>query len=311
MGRNWRKLIAPLLLLIAAVGLFWLMRWTAGERGRLTALEVSLREALAPAEQGITAVVYHAAGIMTTLRDYGRLQAENQALQQEAAALKAARIQMEEYRLENERLRNLLNYTEAYRHTFDFTVAPVIGRNPSNWYHTLTLGLGAKAGLQKDQVVVTPLGVVGRITAVTPQTAEVLLLLDREGAVGGMVQVNRTPGIVEGSPDYHGYLQMVHIARDAPVMEQQVVVTSGLGGIFPRGLFLGTVVKLLPEPDGLMKRAIIEPAVDFDRLEEVLVITRVKGDTANAVSGPGAAGDGRDRPGSNPAAGAETGRRQG
>ncbi|MBE3572594.1 MAG: rod shape-determining protein MreC, partial [Moorella humiferrea] len=62
-----------------------------------------------------------------------------------------------------------------------------------------------------------------------------------------------------------------------PVMEHQVVVTSGLGGIFPKGLPLGTVVKVLPEPDGLMKRAIIEPAVDFDRLEEVLVITRVKG----------------------------------
>ncbi|MDN5344748.1 MAG: rod shape-determining protein MreC [Clostridia bacterium] len=303
MSRRGRKLVAPLLLLLAVAGLYAVMRWTALERGRLSLLEGSLRDALAPAERGITLVVNRAGGWLATIKDYRRLQAENQALKEEVAALRAANVQMEEYRQENSRLRNLLNYTEVNRQAFDFAVAPVIGRNPSNWYHTLTLGLGSKAGLKKDQVVVTAQGVVGRIIAVTPTTAEVLLILDRDGAVGGMVQVNRTPGIIEGSPDYRGYLQMVHIARDAPVMENQVVVTSGLGGIFPRGLLLGTVVRVLPEPDGLMKRAIIEPAVDFDRLEELLVITRVKGGMGDGVSGAGTPGNGRPGSGSSPAAG--------
>ncbi|QGP92431.1 Cell shape-determining protein MreC [Neomoorella glycerini] len=303
MGPHRRKLMTPLILLLAALSIYALMRWTARERGHLSILEGGLREALAPAERGITLVVDKTGAWLAAIRDYSRLQAENQALKQEIAALKAANIQLEEYRQENNRLRNLLKFTEVNRNAFEFTVAPVIGRNPSNWYHTLTLGLGSRAGLQKDQVVVTSQGVVGRIIAVTPRTAEVLLILDREGALGGMVQVNRTPGIVEGSPDYGGYLQMIHIARDAPVMENQVVVTSGLGGIFPKGLLLGTVVKVLPEADGLMKRAIIQPAVDFDRLEEVLVITRIKGGIEDAVPGAGAPGAGRTYPGGNPAAG--------
>ncbi|WP_338824943.1 Cell shape-determining protein MreC [Moorella humiferrea] len=278
MGLKGRKLVIPLaLILVAAAGLYFLMRITPPQRDRLSNVEEGLRDLLAPVERVITLAVNKTGVLFTAVKNYGRLQAENQALQQEIAALRAAAVQMEEYRQENARLRALLQYTQVNRNNFDFTVAPVIGRSPSNWYHTITLGLGTRAGLMKDQVVVTTAGVVGRIVAVTPNTAEVLLLLDREGAVGGMIQVNRTPGVVEGSPDYRGYLQMIHIARDAPVMEHQVVVTSGLGGIFPKGLPLGTVVKVLPEPDGLMKRAIIEPAVDFDRLEEVLVITRVKG----------------------------------
>ncbi|WP_258360965.1 rod shape-determining protein MreC [Moorella sulfitireducens (nom. illeg.)] len=302
MGPLRRKLMIPLILVLAAVSLYFVMRWTALERERLSVIEGALRDALAPVEKGITLVVNKAGGWLAVIKNYSRLQAENQALKEEVAALRTANIQLEEYRQENLRLRELLNFTEVNRNAYDFVVAPVIARNPSNWYQSLTLGLGTAAGLQKDQVVVTSRGVVGRITAVTPRTAEVLLILDREGALGGMIQVNRTPGIVEGSPDYRGYLQMIHIARDAPVMENQVVVTSGLGGIYPRGLFLGTVVKILPEPDGLMKRAIIEPSVDFDRLEEVLVITRVKEGIADAVPGVDAPLAGSPYPGSNPAA---------
>ncbi|OIQ53644.1 rod shape-determining protein MreC [Neomoorella thermoacetica] len=303
MSRRWRKLVAPLILVLAAAGLVVVMRWSAPERSHLTILEGSLRDVLAPAERGITLVVSKGTGLLAAIKDYGRLQAENQALKQQVADLKAATVQMEEYRQENNRLRALLNYKTTYQQAFDFVVAPVIARNPNNWYHTLILGLGSRDGLQKDQVVVTSQGVVGRIIAVTPRTAEVLLILDREGAIGGMIQANRTPGIVEGSPDYRGYLQMVHVPRDAQIMPNQVVITSGLGGVFPRGLLLGTVIKTLPEPDGLTQRAIIAPAVDFDRLEEVLVITRIKGGINDAVSGVTGSGAGGTGPGSNPATG--------
>ena len=303
MGRPWRKLVAPLVLVLVVAGLVGIMRWSSLERDRLTLLEGSLRDVLAPAEKGITLVVNKGVGWLAAVKDYGRLQAENQALKQQVDALQAATVQMEEYRQENNRLRALLNYKAANQQAFTFTAAPVIGRNPNNWYHTITLGLGSDAGLKKDQVVVTSQGVVGRIIAVSSRTAEVLLILDREGAIGGMIQVNRTPGIVEGSPDYRGYLQMVHVPRDAQILPNQVVITSGLGGIFPRGLLLGTVIKTLPEPDGLMQRAIIAPAVDFERLEDVLVITGVKGGIDNAVPGFTTPGPGGASPGGNPAAG--------
>ncbi|MBC7323811.1 MAG: rod shape-determining protein MreC, partial [Moorella sp. (in: Bacteria)] len=158
MGRRWRKLITPLGLLLVVGGLFVAMRLTALERDRLSLLEKSLRDVLVPAEQALTLAVNKSQGWLAAVRDYGRLRAENQSLKEEIAALKAASIQLEEYRQENARLRSLLNYTQANHQSFDFTVAPVIARNPSNWYHTLTLGLGARDGLQKNQVVVTSQG---------------------------------------------------------------------------------------------------------------------------------------------------------
>lgn len=300
MGRRWGTLIALAFILLALASLLGVMHWTAPERGRLSFIEAGMRDALVPAARGLTLIMNTAERWLANVKDYGRLQAENQILQQQIAELRAANVKMEEYRLENERLRALLNYSEANRASFDFTLVPVIGRSPSNWYHTLTLGFGSRAGLQKGQVVLTNQGVVGRIIAITPYTAEVLLILDREGALGAMVQVNRTPGIVEGSPDHRGYLQMIRISRDAPVQEHQLVVTSGLGGIFPRGLLIGTVVEIIYEPDGLMKRAIIAPAVDFDRLEEVLVITGIREGNMDAASGVDSTGLGSTGTGGDP-----------
>ncbi|NLW07228.1 MAG: rod shape-determining protein MreC [Clostridia bacterium] len=299
MSRWWGKLISLALLLLALTSLFGVMHWTAPERGRLSFIEIGLRDAMAPLVRGLALVVNTTEGWLAKVKDYGRLQAENEALRRQIAELKAANVRMEEYRLENERLRELLKYSEENSDRFDLTVAPVIGRSPSNWYNTITLGLGFMAGLQKGQVVLTHQGVVGRIIATTQYTAEVLLILDREGALGAMVQVNRTPGIVEGSPDYPGYLQMVRISRDAPVQEHHLVVTSGLGSVFPRGLLIGTVVKIIYEPDGLMKRAIIAPSVDFDRLEEVMVITGFREGSLDAATGadsfrPGSTSTGGD-----------------
>lgn len=303
MSRWWGKLITPVIVLLIVAFLVGVMRWTAPERGRLSFVESILRDLLSPVTGGITLVVNQTGELISVIKDYGRYQAENRMLRQQVAELIAANVLMEEYKQENERLRQLLEYKENNQHLFDFAIAPVIGRNPSNWYHTLTIGLGENAGMKQNQVVVTSQGVVGRIIATTPRTSEVLLILDRDGALGGMVQSNRTPGIVEGSSDYRGYLQMIRISRDAPVEVNQVIVTSGLGGIFPKGLLLGTVVKVIPESDGLMNRAIIAPSVDFDHLEEVLVITGDKGGSLDAVAGDDNPGPGESGPASNPVAG--------
>ena len=125
--------------------------------------------------------------------------------------------------------------------------------------------------------VITPRGIVGRVTAAAERSSEVLLVLDPEGAVAGMVRNSRYPGIVEGSVSDQGYLQMIHLPYDSQVRENQTVITSGLGGIFPKGLRIGFITEIIVEPNGLMKKALIQPFVDFDRLEEVLVVIGEKG----------------------------------
>jgi rod shape-determining protein MreC len=124
--------------------------------------------------------------------------------------------------------------------------------------------------------VINEQGLVGRIINVTNSTAEVLLIMDREGAVGALVQQTRVPGVVEGLGPNSSQLQMLHIAVDAPISVNQVVVTSGYGGKFPKGLRIGYVTEIIPQGDGLMKKAIIQPFVDFGRLEEIMVVTGVE-----------------------------------
>jgi rod shape-determining protein MreC len=293
----------PLLTLSIAAGLLiLLLRWSAPVGERLSPAGGALKEVIAPLARAVTLVGNKGQNLLQLFFSLGRLEAENERLKRQVAELQGQIVQLEEYRQENQRLKEMLAYKEATKQRWQLKAAPVIYRNPGNWFSTLTLGLGADEGLRKDQVVVTPAGVVGRIISVTPRTAEVLLLLDREGAVGGMVQATRVPGVVEASPDYKGYLQMIHLAHDAPVEKNQIIITSGLGGIFPKGLIIGKVVEILPETDGLMKRAIIAPAVDFDRLEEVLVITEVYrgvADDADAVLS--ISGYGWYNPGSHPA----------
>ncbi|MGB9660980.1 MAG: rod shape-determining protein MreC [Moorellaceae bacterium] len=301
MGRLWRKLVPFLGLIGAGALLLFLLHWSALGTERVNLASGIWKEAVAPLARVVSLAAGKGQSLMEMLWKLGRLEAENELLRRQVAELQGQLVQMEEYRQENQRLKQMLAYKEANAQSWQLKPAPVIYRNPGNWFSTLTLGLGSDEGLRKDQVVITPAGVVGRIIKVTPRTAEVLLLLDREGAVGGLVQATRLPGVVEASPDYKGYLQMIHLAHDAPIEKNQVVITSGLGGIFPKGLPIGTVVEILPETGGLMKRALIAPAADFDRLEEVLVITEVyrgAADNADGVSGTGGGGrpDNRNHP---------------
>ncbi|HHW07705.1 MAG TPA: rod shape-determining protein MreC [Clostridia bacterium] len=208
---------------------------------------------------------------------YHQLQLENEALRQQLAELER-RVQLtEEYRLENIRLRAMLNFGENLADHFDMLAARVVARNPSNWRQTLTIDRGRNHGLREGMAVITPKGVVGRLGTVGERSAEVVLILDHEGALGGMIQSTRFPGIVESTGDKDIPLQMIQLPHDSPVKENQTVITSGLGGIFPKGLRIGYVVEVVDEPNGLMKKALIMPFVDFDRIEEVFVILSEKG----------------------------------
>ncbi|MCG0278155.1 MAG: rod shape-determining protein MreC [Thermanaeromonas sp.] len=278
--------LLPILGIAVAGGLFiFLLRWPGPVDAPWIPVSGVLKQSMAPLTGALTWTVGRVQGSIEALLSLGRIRAENEQLKRQVAELQAQIVQMEEYRQENLRLKQLLAYKAATSGDWQLKVAPVVARSPSNWFSTLTIGLGSDDGIGEDQVVLTPAGVVGRIIRVFPKTAEVLLLLDREGAVGAMVQSSRVLGVVEASSDYRGYLQMIHLAHDAPVKENDIVLTSGLGGIFPKGLPIGRVVKILPEPDGLMKRAIIEPYADFDRLEEVLVITKILRVQEDASSG--------------------------
>lgn len=275
---GWTRRFAGILLVVIAVVL--LIRYTAEYNGGVPWWSGLIREGFYPMQKGISAVVQETRGVLAKAAGLGGMQAEIDSLQKQIATLEMENNQLRENCRELERLRSLLGFKTS-NPQYELLAARVIGRSFSNWFSTLTIDAGSKDGVAKNMVVITPQGVVGRISAVGPYSSEVLLITDPQGPAGAvvLVQDTRIPGVVEGVGDGTGMLHMKHIPYDANIQEGQLVVTSGLGTVFPAGLPIGRVqrVEREAEPSALQQDALIAPAVDFNRLEEVLIITRIAG----------------------------------
>lgn len=269
-----RRIVILLVVLLMSVALAF---FTSSERPLVTKVEAFWQDLLAPLENGVTTLVQTGKNLVEGVLNYHHIQAENEALKQQLEELEEKAHLLEEYRLENIRLRNILHFESSFADQYEMVGAKVVARHPSNWQQTLTINRGRRDGIKEGMAVITPRGVVGRIGTLGERSAEVVLILDHEGAVGGMIQSTRFPGIVESTGDRNIPLQMIQLPHDSPVKENQTVVTSGLGGIFPKRLRIGYIVDVQPEPNGLMKKALIMPFVDFERIEEVLVIMAEKG----------------------------------
>jgi len=259
-----------------ALALISLIKYTGFERPFLNSTEAFFRELLAPVQGAVMKAASKVDSFFNAAFSFMKLRSENERLKKVIEDLKEENAVLKEYREENIRLKRLLDLKETLNEHYSLTAARVIGRNPENWYSTLTIDKGFRDGIRKNMPVISDRGLVGRIASVSANTSEVLLITDREGAVAAMIQQTRTPGVVEGLGPNTDELQLIHLPYDAPVGKNQVVITSGLGGVFPKGLRIGYVKGVYPEANGLMKRAVIEPFVDFDRLEEVMIITGVE-----------------------------------
>ncbi|WP_243116773.1 rod shape-determining protein MreC [Heliophilum fasciatum] len=251
-----------------------LLRTTGGER-EATGIERYTQALLAPLQKGATIVTDQIGALGQSVVNYKQIKEENEALRRENGELRRLNSQLTQYQLENLRLRDLLAFKQEKEKNLQLLGARVIARDPESWFNAVTIDRGSEDGVAPGMVLINNDGVIGHVTSVNPRSAHVLLIIDKEGPVPGMLQTTREPGIVEARNDVNSQLQMIHLRRDAAVQEGQLVITSGLGAIYPRGLRIGYITGSEPEPNGLTKRAMIRPAVDFQRLEEVFVIQKV------------------------------------
>ncbi len=255
---------------------FILLLVIAGKTGvtnrRLTGVERGLRDFLAPLQSGATAVYEALRVIPEYFAGIQALQEENAALEKQLDDLQAQYDALVEVEAENQRLTNLLGVYEDYKEEWEPVTVPVTGRNASTWYQTITIRGGENRGFTPDLPVINGDGLVGRILNVSKYSSEVLLLLDNNAAAACLVQNTRTPGVIQASDNETGMLELIHVPYDSPIEPYQTIVTSGLGGVYPKGLRIGFITEIDEEPGGLMLSAQVEPFVDFDRLEEVMVL---------------------------------------
>ena len=273
--RSW----LPLVLLI--VGLLLLV---FHESGLLAPVERAAHYVLDPLQRGLSNVTERTGGVFQTLREVRELRTEVEELRAEVDALEVENVRLREFEAEAQQLRALLNFTSDYpistylgaevvsREACDeFPCGGMVGTDPNPYLRYATINVGAQQGAEPGMTVVSGgAGLVGRISEIGPRTAKVRLLNDLDSAVAAMLQTTRGTGLVVGQPD--GSLQMSYIPQGEEVRVGDIVLTSGLGGLMPKGLVIGQVIDVQQREYETFQTATVRPAVDLTRLELALVI---------------------------------------
>lgn len=264
-------------LIIAVILVIVLMSATAKGKYQLPLAEGLIRVVFTPVERAVSKLTYSIGNILSSTSKLMTVYRDNEQLRQQVEQLQQSTLTLNELSAENQRLQAMLDYKRSAPQ-FELVAATVIAREPGTWFNTIVINKGSDVGLTKDMSVITPKGLVGHIVAVYGNSAKVMLMLDPRSAVGGLVQrpESRVTGIVVGQAQSNKVPRMINLARESDVIKGDNIITSGLGGIFPKGIVIGEVFDVKNEDGGLLKYAEIKTAVDFSRLEEVFVVRVAK-----------------------------------
>ena len=195
---------------------------------------------------------------------------ENEQLRQELQQYRAANVAYREAVATNMRLQKLLELKESLPPPT--LTAEIVGKDPSLWFRTLTINRGSSDGVQKGMPVVTVEGVVGQVLTSSPNYSKVLLATDPNSAIDVITQKTRVQGIVKGLG--RDAFALHYVLKSAVVEKGDFMLTSGLGGVFPKGLMVGTVSEVRKSPRGMFQDIEIQPAVDFTQLEHLIIIMK-------------------------------------
>jgi rod shape-determining protein MreC len=285
--KTW-KFLGLIVLLIALL----LLARGCGNSDTLSDAESTAKETWAP----ISAVGDFFSNIFDFSTKKG-LQTEIDALNEELATLKTESQISVDVASENEELRALLELKEAHASAWVTVAAEVTARDADNWYEKLTINKGSADGITENMAVVNQDGLLGKTINVTENTSDVLLIIDASGSLGGMLQESSIEGVLQGIGGGKGLINMTKLPYNADIQLNDVVVSSGVGGVFPAGLLVGNVIKVNTSSDGLSKEAIVEPYCDLDDIKFVLVIRPMTDAEASAAADSSAVEDNADNSG--------------
>ncbi len=207
---------------------------------------------------------------------------ENETLIEENRKLLKSIAALRETEQENLRLRKLLDFQEKFE--FKSVVARVVARDTSTDFRLIRINRGERAGIQKNMPVVTNEGAVGRVLRTTADTADIVTILDLLSAIDTIDERSRAPGVVEGFTD--DTCQLRYVLRTDDFQPGDTLVSSGLGGVFPKGIPVGVVTKVEKKAFGISQHVEVAPSVQFSKLEEILVVTEHKVENASTHATP-------------------------
>jgi rod shape-determining protein MreC len=236
-----------------------------------SAIETLGSTVLEPIQFGVSGTFGELASVIDTLQRVRTLAAENRDLRDRNDELESDVVRLHELEVENRELRNLLSLRDQAG-PGGFIPTTVIARDDTPYVQAITIDRGANDGVKEDAVVITHKGLVGRVERVNPTSAKVRLINDLNSSVGVRLQTeSRTTGVLRGQSQ--GNLMVIaYIPQTDEVEAGDVVITSGLGEVFPEGLVVGKVARVERKDADPFQAAVVEPAVEMDKLERLYVL---------------------------------------
>jgi rod shape-determining protein MreC len=258
-----------LLILFVVLALVVTTVWfREGDNGPVHRVRLLAHAAAAPASAAGELITRPGRSFFAWASDLGVSRSQLETLRTQNDELRKRVAELEEARLENERLKGLVSFVQTTKTAA--VGARVIGRPTNSWEGVITIDRGTADQVKAGMPVVGPAGLLGQTVDVTAHSARVRLITDPNSGVAGMLQSRRTEGIVRGSID--GELTFDFVSTEATVRAGDVVITSGIGGVYPKGLIIGEVTKAQKTPSDLYQNIELSPSGRLAGLEEVLVL---------------------------------------
>ena len=225
-----------------------------------------------PIQNGLTYLKNKLSGNSTFFADINNLKQENENLQKKNDELEQSLRELENIKTQNATLKEYLNLTEKYG---EYKTIPgyVINKDISNYSKTIVINIGSEDGVKENMTVIGNEGLVGHVVSVTANTAKVQTIVDTASSISCSMSTTKDSIVCKGTLDEESALKAIYLPTDANIIQGDSIETSGLGGIYPKGIHVGTIKKVSNSKNMTDRYAIVETAVDFSKLDTVLVIT--------------------------------------
>lgn len=270
MNRNKQtELLGGIITLIILILLIFLSNV---EADKFSYLETAVQSVVSPIQRVIADLKNKIQGNSIYFADMEAIKQENEELRAKNSELETQLRELERIKADNATLQEYMSLTQKYA---EFTTIPayVVNKDVSNYSSNLIINVGTKDGVQKNMTVIADKGLVGHIISVTEKTAKVQVIIDPASTVSSSMSTTKESIICKGTLENDQVLRATYIPTDAELITGYSIETSGLGEIYPKGIHIGTIEEIITTSNIIDRYAIVKPAVDFSKLNTVLVIT--------------------------------------
>ena len=269
MYKNKKAEIAGIVITIVILILIVIFSNTDSE---ISFLDNAASKLVMPVQNGLTYLKNKISGNSTFFTDINNLKQENEELSKRNSELEQSLRELESIKSENETLKEYLGLTEKYGE-YSTVPAYIINKDISNYSKTVVINVGSDDGIKENMTVIADQGLVGHVISVTSDTAKVRTIIDTSSSVSCLLSTTDESIVCKGTLEEESALKAMYIPDDDGIIQGDSVETSGLGGIYPKGIHVGSIEKVVNTQNATDRYAIVKTAVDFDKLDTVLVIT--------------------------------------